>query len=188
MQELQFLKKYWTLFPVIFLFFFFCIILLFTSTTGGDETTAISLTLKTPFEDGVEFSITSLFGERQDPIETDKIKFHTGIDLAAIDGTNIVSSLDGKVIEVGYSETGLGNYVYIEHNISGIKVYTIYGHMLDNSIVVKKGDLVATKQKIGVIGNTGKSTGTHLHFVICIDKLSFDKKYLLDPINVIEGL
>lgn len=161
---------------------------MFTTSTVGSEKNIVSLNLKIPFEDGIDFRITSLFGERIDPIETDKIKFHTGIDLGASDGVNIVASLDGKVIEVGYSETGLGNYVYLEHNISGLKVYTIYGHMLEDSIVVKKGDIVTTKQKIGVIGNTGKSTGTHLHFVICINKLSFEKKYLLDPINVIEGL
>lgn len=188
MQELLFLKKYWVFFPIIFFSFFFLMLLMCTTSTGSSEGNVVSLTLKVPFEDGVDFSITSLFGERVDPIETDKIKFHTGIDLGASDGVNIVASLEGKVIEVGYSETGLGNYVYLEHNISGLKVYTIYGHMLDDSIVVKKGDFVETKQKIGVIGSTGKSTGTHLHFVICINKLSFDKEYLLDPINVIEGL
>lgn len=154
----------------------------------SDETNAVSLTLKIPFEDGVDFAITSLFGDRIDPIEKDKIKFHAGIDLGADDGTNIVASFDGKVIEVGYSETGLGNYVYIEHNISGLKVYTVYAHMLDDSVVVKKGDLVQTKQKIGVIGSTGKSTGTHLHFVVCMGKLSFAKEDVIDPIYIIEGL
>lgn len=187
MQELQLIKKYGLLFSIGFFGLFFCMILLFSSTTNSSESTAVSITLQVPFEDNVNYVITSLFGERQDPIEPEKTKFHKGIDLAAPDGTNIVSSYDGVIISTGNSEE-LGNYVYIEHNVSGIKVYTLYAHMLDDSIVVKTGQKVKTKEKIGVIGSTGKSTGTHLHFVICIHQLSFELEYLLDPINVIEGL
>ena len=58
-------------------------------------------------------------------------------------------------------------------------LFTMYGHMLDDSIVVNVGDKVMKKQKIGTIGSTGRSTGIHCHFMISVDKLSFKQEDFL---------
>lgn len=60
--------------------------------------------------------------------------------------------------------------------------------MADNSIVVVEGQNVSEKEKIGVIGDTGKTTGIHLHFSIMSPELKFDEFNLVDPINAINGL
>ena len=114
--------------------------------------------------------------------------FHNGLDLDAPDGSEVVAAADGYVVETGYQENGLGNYVYVEHNFDGIVYYSAYGHMLDESIVVSEGEPVKAKQKLGIIGASGRVTGTHLHFMLMTPKLSYEQKYLVDPLLVIEGL
>lgn len=155
--------------------------------TGSSNDVVATAYLSIPFEDNVDYNITSEFGTRVDPIDSSQTLFHSGLDMTAPIGTSIVSSADGVVYEVGYSEDGLGNYVYVEHKFGDIKIYTMYGHMLDNSIVVKKGDTIKAKQKIGVIGSSGRSTGVHLHFMISKNKISFEEKDLIDPILVINN-
>lgn len=165
------------------------IVMLVTSISSSSDPSspeAMTIFFSSPFEDGIHTGVTSDFGYRADPFDN-TTKFHSGIDLSAPSGTNIVASADGIVYETGYSESGLGNYVYLEHDFDGLKYYTIYGHMLDNSIVVTKGQEVKVKEKIGVIGSTGRSTGTHLHFMICVDKLSFDNDHLIDPKYLFKG-
>lgn len=146
------------------------------------------LTLTPPFPDGTNYTKTSNFGYRIDPIDKSNISFHSGLDLSAPAGTDIVASADGEVVGTGFQENGLGNYVYIKHDLGGMVLFTMYGHMLDDSIVVNVGDKVMKKQKIGTIGSTGRSTGIHCHFMISVDKLSFKQEDLLDPIIVVEGL
>jgi len=97
--------------------------------------------------------------------------FHTGIDLKAYSGAPVVASKAGEVIaavsgfgNTYYSSPPLkiyGNYVTIRHEGG---VTTLYGHLLSNSITVGVGDHVQQGQKIGEMGNTGFSTGTHTHF------------------------
>ena len=189
MSELIFLKKYGLIIAsggLLFLLLF--LILICNSTSGGGYDGVAYAYLTIPFNEDVRYTITSDFGERTDPIETDKIAFHSGIDITAPEGTSIVASANGIVVGVGYQENGLGNYVYLEHNFGGIKLYTIYGHMLDNSIVVKEGQQVQVKDKLGIIGSSGKSTGRHLHFMISVNKISYNKEDLLDPIILINGL
>ena len=102
--------------------------------------------------------ITSGFGSREsnDPkISTN----HTGIDIAASQGTTIVSAHSGKVIQAG-SNGDYGNSVMIE---SGDLV-TLYGHC--SSVEVKVGDIVDVGQTIAKVGMTGNATGPHLHFEI----------------------
>jgi murein DD-endopeptidase MepM/ murein hydrolase activator NlpD len=101
--------------------------------------------------------VSSLYGLRQDPF-TKKVKFHKGLDLAAPEGMKIVAALPGKVVSSGY-EKGYGNYVLIQHS-GGL--LTRYGHL--GEIQVKTGDTVTTEQSLGTVGNTGHSTGPHLHF------------------------
>ena len=186
-MEFYFIKRYWWI--IVFAcmpFFLLFIILLCATSSGGSEEGVANTFFSTPFEEQTKYIITSNFGKRYDPIDLDKVSFHSGIDLAAPIGTPIVASYDGVVYEVGYNELALGNYVYIKHDFDGVLLYTIYGHMEDNSIVVKVGDKVKAKQKIGIIGSTGRSTGVHLHFMISKNKISFDEKDLIDPIVAIK--
>ena len=103
--------------------------------------------------------LTSGFGYRRDPF-TDQMHFHRGVDLAAPVGTTVRAALDGRVVVTGYDPV-LGNYVLIRHQIS---YSTLYGHL--SQIWVAKGATVTRGQRIGAVGNTGKSTGPHLHFEI----------------------
>lgn len=93
---------------------------------------------------------------------------HKGLDIAKSGGCNIVAAQSGKVIVAsgnGAYNGGYGNYVIIDHGSKdGVSYITVYAHM--KSVSVKKGDIVVKGQKIGYMGSTGWSTGTHLHFEI----------------------
>ncbi len=89
--------------------------------------------------------------------------YHPAVDIASASNPDVVASQGGSVTAAGWSGGGYGNYVVIDH---GNGSQTLYAHMLNNSIVVKAGDRVRQGQKIGVMGSTGRSTGTHLHFEI----------------------
>ena len=82
------------------------------------------------------------------------------MDMAAPKGTAVYAALNGQVIATGYS-TVYGNYVMIRHH-SGYQ--TLYGHL--NTILTSKGSFVSVSSKIGTVGNTGMSTGPHLHFTV----------------------
>ncbi len=169
-------------------FFIIFLVLLVSNSSIGDSSILVANYFKIPFEDGTLYTITSEYGKRDNPLNNGKEEFHKGIDLATSEGTNILASADGYVVATGYDEEGFGNYVYIEHQFDGTTFYSIYGHMLDDSIVVSNGEKVKQGDKIGCVGSTGASTGTHLHFAITINKLSFEEKYLVDPSYVINGL
>jgi len=169
-------------------FGFFFLILILIMCILGDEESVVKANFKVPFKSDVVCTITSHYGYRVDPVEEDIVlEFHSGIDITAPQGTDIVSSADGTVYQVGYDGDGLGNYVYLEHKIDNKVMYTIYGHMLDDSIVVKKGDEVKAQDKLGTIGATGRVTGTHLHFMISKDKISFDEEDLIDPFSSVSS-
>lgn len=111
--------------------------------------------------------VTSVPGNRINPI-TNLPQNHGGLDIAVPTGTPIVAIQDGEVLRTNDSCTvgdklcggRLGNYVIIKHD-SGIE--TKYGHMDLNSVQVKPGDRVMKDQVIGAVGNTGASSGPHLH-------------------------
>lgn len=105
--------------------------------------------------------ISSPFGNRIHPI-TKKQQFHTGIDIALPINTPIKATADG-IVSTSAWMGGFGWTIIIEHenNIS-----TLYAHL--NSNLVKKGDRVISGQTIALSGNTGNSTGPHLHFEIRI--------------------
>ncbi len=103
--------------------------------------------------------ISSSFGYRPDPFSGIR-KFHNGLDIANFTGTSIIAALDGRVIATGYNESA-GNFVMMSH-VSGYQ--SLYMHM--DAIQVRKGQWVVEGQKIGTMGNTGYSTGSHLHFSI----------------------
>lgn len=105
------------------------------------------------------YYISSRYGWRNNPFVGSRT-FHNGVDLATARGTSIFAALDGTVSSTGYSVT-YGNYVIISHH-SGYQ--TMYGHM--TSILTAKGKSVTTSTKIGTVGNTGQSTGPHVHFTV----------------------
>lgn len=105
------------------------------------------------------YYLSSGYGWRNSPF-TGRRSFHSGIDMAAPSGTAIYAALPGKVTFTGYNSI-YGNYVIITHH-SGYK--TLYGHM--STITVRNGSFVDCSTRIGKVGNTGMSTGSHLHFTI----------------------
>jgi|GEM_PF-361928 len=120
----------------------------------------------------VEGIITDTFGTRNGK--------HKGIDIAAPEGEQIVSVSDGEVVKSYYSNT-YGNVVFIRHP-EGYE--TVYAHLSKRN--VNNGDKVEKGQAIGIIGNTGVSTGTHLHFELHKGEWTFEKEYALDPLFVFE--
>ena len=104
--------------------------------------------------------LTSPFGMRVHPVLGIK-RMHNGIDLAAAEGTPIYATRAGKVTTCSYQAGGAGNYVSINH-LDGFS--SIYMHM--THYVVSPGQSVSQGQLIGYVGNTGLSTGPHLHFGI----------------------
>lgn len=86
-------------------------------------------------------------------------KSHWGVDLANKKGTDILASERGTVIYTGKGFHGYGNLIVIEH---GDEWATLYAHL--SQILVREGDVVTRGQIIGKMGNTGHSTGSHLHF------------------------
>jgi len=103
--------------------------------------------------------------------------YHQAVDIANKSNPDIVASQGGTVVTAGWNGGGYGNYVIVDHG-NGYK--TLYAHMLNNSIAVKLGDRVGQGQKLGVMGSTGRSTGTHLHFEV------FGPGGKLNPLSVLK--
>ena len=109
----------------------------------------------------VDGEVSMNFGKREHPI-TKEVKEHNGIDIKAPEGTDVVTSITGKVTDVGY-DSEKGNYIVVENG----NVKTLYAQLASTS--VKKGDEVTAKQSIGTVGKTGNATGAHLHFEVMVD-------------------
>lgn len=109
-------------------------------------------------------------------------EFHYGIDIANGQGTAIVASNDGVVSYAGALST-YGNVVMITHYVNGGVWTTVYAHL--SSINVSVGQEVDKAQKIGGMGNTGRSFGTHLHFEIHNGPWVSGRPYALNPLNYI---
>lgn len=117
--------------------------------------------------------VTSDFGYRRSPFSL-AADFHRGIDIAASWGTPVVAPADGVVTFAGY-KGGYGKMVVIDH---GFGVVTKYGHT--SEMFVKEGDKIKRGAKIALVGNTGHSTGPHLHYEIYSDGLAVDPmQYIL---------
>lgn len=119
-----------------------------------------------------ESRLTSGYGYREDPF-TGKRAFHGGIDLAVSENTEVVSCGSGKIVKAGHNRTN-GNFIIIDHRN---KYKSYYGHL--SQLLVKKDDEVKKGQVIGLSGNTGMSTGPHLHFQITLDGKT------IDPLTII---
>ena len=104
--------------------------------------------------------LTSGFGYRIDPLYK-TVKFHAGLDFTAPQGSPIYATADGIVRTAGNLGNGYGNHVIISH---GYSYSTLYGHMY--RVKAKNGQRIKRGEVIGYVGNTGKSTGPHLHYEV----------------------
>ena len=104
--------------------------------------------------------VSSPYGWRQHPIKKQML-FHEGIDISANIGTEVYSTAQGRVVKVMYSKYGYGNRIVIKHAYG---FETLYAHL--SIIKVKKGQWIKKNQLIGNVGDTGRSTGPHLHYEI----------------------
>jgi murein DD-endopeptidase MepM/ murein hydrolase activator NlpD len=118
--------------------------------------------------------LTSRYGYRVSPF-TGKRQFHAGLDIAGATGTDIIAPARGKVVFSG-KRGPLGNSLIIDH---GYGMRTQYGHAA--KLFVKRGEEIERGQRIATLGNTGRSTGPHLHYVVEVKGKTRDPlDYILD--------
>jgi len=115
--------------------------------------------------------ISNRFGERKNPVTNDVIR-HNGIDIAALEGTDVKAAVSGTVTETGY-DAEKGCFVVIERD----NIKTVYCNLMQE-MQVEKGDKVSRGQNIGRVGQTGMSTGAHLHFEVLINNRHFDPELI----------
>lgn len=122
--------------------------------------------------------ITSSFGERSDPINGEEGSFHPGIDIAAAFGTPVRAPADGVVLKASFGN-GYGREIVIDH---GNGIETVYGHL--SGFAVTDGERVRRGQIIGYLGDSGRSTGPHLHYEVRIHDAPVNPhKYLRETIT-----
>lgn len=111
---------------------------------------------------------------------------HTGIDISASVGTGIIATADGLVAAAGSAPESWGNYIIIYHDFG---ISTFYAHLKD--IAVEMGQVVKQGESIGTLGNSGLSTGPHLHYAVSLSQLSwisgarFENGIYIDPMKLI---
>ena len=167
-------------------------------TAAASAAVAAELEMKLPLPGGKSWlltveaggRVTSLLGGGEDQFHTDARSGFYALDfddLTLEDGSlkdvPVLAAAEGTVSTVGNDARGFGNYVRIGHR-EGYS--TLYAHLKDGSIKVTEGQPVETGQELGVIGTTGASTGTHLHFEIEFDGASRSDIAALDVV-VLEG-
>lgn len=116
--------------------------------------------------------ITSRFGKR---ILRGKVNYHTGLDMGVVEGTEVSAIMSGKVIITNTGNTGYGNYIVINH---GSGYVSLYAHL--SKVMITEGSYVQNGDIIGKSGNTGNSTGPHLHLEIIEKGLLVDPEEYLD--------
>lgn len=129
-----------------------------SGTTGGATTFSGSFTWPVPSSG----RITSYFGNRSAPT-AGASTYHKGIDIGASSGSPIVAAAAGTVVTATYS-VSCGNYIMLSH---GDNTYTVYMHC--SKLLVSVGQQVSQGQEIALVGSTGISTGSHLHFAVLIN-------------------
>jgi hypothetical protein len=104
--------------------------------------------------------------------------YNGGIDYACPVGTPVLATLEGKVIKAADETTGYGMHIKLDHgDINGVRVESIYGHL--SEMLLNVGAWVHSGWQIGTSGNTGNSTGPHLHFEVRHDGIPVDPMPLL---------
>ena len=132
----------------------------------------VSLSRATPKGWPTKGWLTSYFGTRKSPF-TGRRVMHEGLDIAANVGTPVIATADGIVARVGYSPS-YGKEVVIDH---GYGYRTIFGH--SSKILVKPGQRVKRGDKVALVGNTGRSTGPHLHYELRMNGVPIDPRKTL---------
>lgn len=143
---------------------------------------------------GKAWKITSLMGFRIHPVQHTK-KHHNGTDIwSSVEPCFIEAPYDGKVLESKKSTApggGFGNYVILLHKIDGKFYTTLYAHMKDDSVKVKKGQKIEAGTVLGKMGTTGMSTGKHLHWELRLGKQHIwdaNGKHYIEPVAFFEAL
>jgi len=117
--------------------------------------------------------VTSRYGYRTSPF-TGKREFHRGIDISARVGEPVVAPADGTIVKA-CRKSDMGNMIMIDH---GNGIETSYGHLLKMS-TIKSGQKVKRGEVIGYVGNSGRSTGPHLHYGVRVDGIHVNpQRYL----------
>jgi len=141
-----------------------------THYAGQEDTLARTPSIR-PVEPGVGY-YSSSFGWRIDPF-TRKKAFHHGLDISALPGTEVIAPADGKVTKV-YKDRRGGKIIEISH---GNGFTTVFGHLQDYNVrrgeKIKRGDVIAT------VGNSGRSTGPHLHYEVKVDGKRMNPKWFI---------
>jgi murein DD-endopeptidase MepM/ murein hydrolase activator NlpD len=118
--------------------------------------------------------ITSRFGYRTSPF-TGRREFHSGLDISNKTGVKIVATANGKIAYAS-RKMYIGNLIVIDHGYGRV---TRYGHL--DKIMVKPGQRVKRGDVIGLLGNTGRSTGPHVHYEVKINGVAVNPlKYILN--------
>lgn len=118
--------------------------------------------------------VTSPYGYRIDPF-TRKRKMHSGMDFRA-SSDKVYAMMPGKILKVGYNKVS-GNYVTLQHG----SITVSYCHL--SEVLKQKNDVVTVGEVVGVTGNTGRSTGEHLHLTCKIKGRAIDPSFILDYIT-----
>lgn len=121
-----------------------------------------------------EYRLTSKFGARKDPVNGKKAR-HDGLDMGASWRAPVLSPAPGTVIFTGW-RGHYGRIVEIDH---GNGITTLYGHL--NKILVKKGQKVGYRDRLGLLGSSGRTTGPHVHYEIRVNGR------LSDPLNFLKA-
>ena len=108
----------------------------------------------------IKKAVPAVASQNNTPAEKDQIQFHKGLDIGVAYGTDVRSAASGKVIFAGV-KGGYGNCVIISH---GNGLDTLYGHL--STIIVKANEVVKVNDVIAKSGNSGRSTGPHLHYEV----------------------
>ena len=116
--------------------------------------------------------LTSYFGMRPSPY-TGRRKMHEGLDIAANTGTLVTATADGVVVK-STTEPGFGKVVMIDH---GYGYRTVFGH--NSKLLVKAGTRLKRGDRISEVGNTGRSTGSHLHYEVLLNGVPIDPRKFL---------
>lgn len=154
-----------------------------TEAVGGDDMTRLEAAKNTsfapifataeitpPIENG---RYTSYFGYRINPI-TDEFSFHTGLDIAAAEGTRIRAAFSGQVTKVG-QDSRAGKYIFLTHD-NGL--VTFYCHC--SEILAEENAYIRQGETVALVGSTGWSTGPHLHFEVRKDNIRYNPLWLLE--------
>ena len=119
--------------------------------------------MRWPFDGSIR--ISDDFGPRASPCAGCS-SMHPGTDYLPGAGNPVYAVADGVVLQAVNSDAGLGVYVVLQHVIDGELVTTTYAHMDFGSLQVSEGQTVSVGEVIGRVGNSGASTGPHLHFEV----------------------